>query len=64
MVQWAMSALLLDSGAVCFRPNKEKTGHVSASGASVVKNGLNPEKGFMQVHYLKVSVSDDCSHQL
>ncbi|XP_063132200.1 aminopeptidase O isoform X4 [Rattus norvegicus] len=35
------------------RPNKEKTGHVSASGASVVKNGLNPEKGFMQVHYLK-----------
>ncbi|XP_042134551.1 aminopeptidase O isoform X2 [Peromyscus maniculatus bairdii] len=35
------------------RPNKEETGHVSASGASVVKHGLNPEKGFMQVHYLK-----------
>ncbi|KAL6041442.1 hypothetical protein STEG23_023557, partial [Scotinomys teguina] len=34
-------------------PNKEETGHVSASGASVVKHGLNPEKGFMQVHYLK-----------
>ncbi|XP_051050097.1 aminopeptidase O [Phodopus roborovskii] len=35
------------------RPNKEETGLVSASGASVVKHGLNPEKGFMQVHYLK-----------
>ncbi|XP_041516350.1 aminopeptidase O-like [Microtus oregoni] len=35
------------------RPNKEDTGHVSSSGASVVKHGLNPEKGFMQVHYLK-----------
>uniref|UniRef100_A0ABK0L117 Aminopeptidase O n=2 Tax=Rattus norvegicus TaxID=10116 RepID=A0ABK0L117_RAT len=40
-------------GMQVLRPNKEKTGHVSASGASVVKNGLNPEKGFMQVHYLK-----------
>ncbi|XP_037706969.1 aminopeptidase O isoform X2 [Choloepus didactylus] len=35
------------------RPNKEKTGHVSESGASVIKHGLNPEKIFMQVHYLK-----------
>ncbi|XP_048186914.1 aminopeptidase O isoform X3 [Perognathus longimembris pacificus] len=35
------------------RPRKEKTGHVSDSGASVVKHGLNPEKTFMQVHYLK-----------
>ncbi|XP_060236305.1 aminopeptidase O isoform X4 [Meriones unguiculatus] len=35
------------------RPNREETGHVSASGASVVKHGLNPEKAFMQVHYLK-----------
>ncbi|XP_053433249.1 aminopeptidase O isoform X1 [Nycticebus coucang] len=35
------------------RPSKEKTGHVSDSGASVIKNGLNPEKIFMQVHYLK-----------
>ncbi|XP_051007096.1 aminopeptidase O [Acomys russatus] len=35
------------------RPNKEETGHVSASGASIVKHGLNPEKSFMQVHYLK-----------
>ncbi|KFO28472.1 Aminopeptidase O [Fukomys damarensis] len=35
------------------RPSKEKTGHVSDSGASVVKHGLNPEKTFMQVHYLK-----------
>lgn len=34
---------------------------MSASGASVVKHGLNPEKGFMQVHYLKVSVSDGYS---
>ncbi|XP_047382101.1 aminopeptidase O isoform X8 [Sciurus carolinensis] len=35
------------------RPSKEKTGQVSDSGASVVKHGLNPEKIFMQVHYLK-----------
>uniref|UniRef100_A0A671FQX3 Aminopeptidase O (putative) n=1 Tax=Rhinolophus ferrumequinum TaxID=59479 RepID=A0A671FQX3_RHIFE len=35
------------------RPNKEKTGYVSDSGSSVVKHGLNPEKVFMQVHYLK-----------
>ncbi|XP_027623807.1 aminopeptidase O [Tupaia chinensis] len=35
------------------RPSKEKTGHVSDSGASVIKHGLNPEKTFMQVHYLK-----------
>uniref|UniRef100_A0A8C9DGM8 Aminopeptidase O (putative) n=1 Tax=Prolemur simus TaxID=1328070 RepID=A0A8C9DGM8_PROSS len=35
------------------RPSKEKTGLVSDSGASVVKHGLNPEKTFMQVHYLK-----------
>lgn len=40
-------------GMQVLRPNKEETGHVSASGASVVKHGLNPEKGFMQVHYLK-----------
>ncbi|KAJ8262869.1 hypothetical protein COCON_G00153260 [Conger conger] len=35
------------------RPNKESTGEVSKSGASVVKHALNPEKPFMQVHYLK-----------
>ncbi|XP_012603640.1 aminopeptidase O isoform X8 [Microcebus murinus] len=35
------------------RPSKEKTGFVSDSGASVIKHGLNPEKPFMQVHYLK-----------
>ncbi|XP_058513288.1 aminopeptidase O [Ochotona princeps] len=35
------------------RPSKEKTGHVSESGASVIKHGLNPEKIFLQVHYLK-----------
>ncbi|KAM5261194.1 aminopeptidase O isoform 3-T15 [Hipposideros larvatus] len=35
------------------RPNKEKTGCVSDSGSSVIKHGLNPEKVFMQVHYLK-----------
>ncbi|XP_052419478.1 aminopeptidase O isoform X3 [Carassius gibelio] len=35
------------------RPNKENTGEVSESGASVVKHALNPEKPFMQVHYLK-----------
>ncbi|KAG7481214.1 hypothetical protein MATL_G00064230 [Megalops atlanticus] len=35
------------------RPNKESTGEVSESGASVVKHALNPGKSFMQVHYLK-----------
>ncbi|XP_062985483.1 aminopeptidase O [Elgaria multicarinata webbii] len=35
------------------RPNKENTGKVSESGASVIKHGLNAEKVFMQVHYLK-----------
>ncbi|KAG5841268.1 hypothetical protein ANANG_G00197750 [Anguilla anguilla] len=35
------------------RPNRESTGEVSESGASVVKHALNPEKPFMQVHYLK-----------
>lgn len=41
-----------------FRPNKEKTGHVSDSGSSVIRHGLNPEKVFMQVHYLKVSLPE------
>ncbi|XP_041089453.1 aminopeptidase O isoform X4 [Polyodon spathula] len=35
------------------RPNREQTGEVSPSGASLVKHGLNPCKIFMQVHYLK-----------
>ncbi|KAJ8414037.1 hypothetical protein AAFF_G00066350 [Aldrovandia affinis] len=35
------------------RPSGESTGEVSESGASVVRHGLNPEKPFMQVHYLK-----------
>ncbi|TSL10196.1 Aminopeptidase O [Bagarius yarrelli] len=35
------------------RPNKDTTGEVSESGASIVKHALNPEKSFMQVHYLK-----------
>ncbi|XP_078070548.1 aminopeptidase O isoform X2 [Mustelus asterias] len=35
------------------RPNKESTGEVSDSGATIVKHGLNPGKTFMQVHYLK-----------
>ncbi|KAA0713929.1 Aminopeptidase O [Triplophysa tibetana] len=35
------------------RPNKENTGEVSESGASVVKHALNPGKPFMQVHYVK-----------
>uniref|UniRef100_A0A8C2W9Z5 Peptidase M1 membrane alanine aminopeptidase domain-containing protein n=1 Tax=Chinchilla lanigera TaxID=34839 RepID=A0A8C2W9Z5_CHILA len=35
------------------RPSKEKTGHMSDSGASVIKHGLSSEKPFMQVHYLK-----------
>ncbi|XP_027023384.1 aminopeptidase O isoform X2 [Tachysurus fulvidraco] len=35
------------------RPNKDTTGEVGASGASIVKHALNPGKPFMQVHYLK-----------
>nr|XP_056704200.1 aminopeptidase O [Euleptes europaea]XP_056704201.1 aminopeptidase O [Euleptes europaea] len=35
------------------RPNKENTGKVSESGASVIKHGLNAGKTFLQVHYLK-----------
>ncbi|XP_053558397.1 aminopeptidase O [Bombina bombina] len=35
------------------RPHGENTGEVSDSGASIVKHGLNAEKIFMQVHYLK-----------
>ncbi|KAM9858985.1 aminopeptidase O [Aulostomus maculatus] len=35
------------------RPNMEKTGQVSESGSSTVKHALNPEKSFLQVHYLK-----------
>lgn len=32
----------------------ENTGQVSESGSSTVKHALNPDKTFMQVHYLKV----------
>lgn len=40
---------------MCFgRPNMESTGQVSESGSSTVKHALNPDKAFMQVHYLKV----------
>lgn len=40
---------------LCFcRPNMENTGQVSESGSSTVKHALNPDKTFMQVHYLKV----------
>ncbi|XP_067087072.1 aminopeptidase O [Osmerus mordax] len=35
------------------RPNQDNTGLVSESGSSMVKHALNPEKTFMQVHYLK-----------
>ncbi|KAK2837135.1 hypothetical protein Q5P01_014347 [Channa striata] len=35
------------------RPNTENTGLVSESGSSTVKHALNPDKTFMQVHYLK-----------
>ncbi|XP_048359401.1 aminopeptidase O isoform X2 [Sphaerodactylus townsendi] len=35
------------------RPHRENTGKVSESGASVIKHGLNAEKTFLQVHYLK-----------
>ncbi|XP_072006944.1 aminopeptidase O isoform X2 [Engystomops pustulosus] len=35
------------------RPQGESTGDVSDSGASMVRHGLNADKTFMQVHYLK-----------
>ncbi|XP_077600432.1 aminopeptidase O-like isoform X1 [Stigmatopora nigra] len=35
------------------RPNMEKTGQVSESGSAAVKHALNPDKSFLQVHYLK-----------
>ncbi|XP_015251287.1 PREDICTED: aminopeptidase O isoform X2 [Cyprinodon variegatus] len=35
------------------RPNMERTGQVSDTGSSLVKHALNPDKSFMQVHYLK-----------
>ncbi|XP_071339515.1 aminopeptidase O isoform X2 [Trachinotus anak] len=35
------------------RPNMENTGQVTESGSSTVKHALNPDKTFMQVHYLK-----------
>ncbi|XP_072271067.1 aminopeptidase O isoform X3 [Pyxicephalus adspersus] len=35
------------------RPLGNSTGEVSDSGASVVRHGLNADKAFMQVHYLK-----------
>ncbi|KAF7250629.1 Aminopeptidase O [Varanus komodoensis] len=47
------SGLPLLAAQVIEMPNKENTGKVSGSGASVVKHGLNAEKVFMQVHYLK-----------
>lgn len=37
----------------------EKTGQVSESGSSTVKHALNPEKTFMQVHYLKVGEENE-----
>ncbi|XP_037337936.2 aminopeptidase O isoform X2 [Pungitius pungitius] len=35
------------------RPNLENTGEVGESGSSTIKHALNPDKIFMQVHYLK-----------
>ncbi|XP_075067180.1 aminopeptidase O [Mixophyes fleayi] len=35
------------------RPQGESTGEVSDSGASIVRHGLNADKTFMQMHYLK-----------
>uniref|UniRef100_A0A3B3TVE7 Peptidase M1 membrane alanine aminopeptidase domain-containing protein n=1 Tax=Poecilia latipinna TaxID=48699 RepID=A0A3B3TVE7_9TELE len=35
------------------RPNMDRTGQVSDSGSSTIKHALNPDKTFMQVHYLK-----------
>ncbi|XP_072137734.1 aminopeptidase O isoform X2 [Mobula birostris] len=35
------------------RPNKENTGEVNSTSATIIKHGRNPGKVFMQVHYLK-----------
>ncbi|KAM8887304.1 aminopeptidase O isoform 2-T9 [Spinachia spinachia] len=35
------------------RPHLEHTGQVGESGSSTIKHALNPDKTFMQVHYLK-----------
>ncbi|KAM4053324.1 aminopeptidase O isoform 3-T4 [Anomaloglossus baeobatrachus] len=35
------------------RPQGESTGEVSESGSTMVRHGLNADKTFMQVHYLK-----------
>ncbi|TMS03593.1 Aminopeptidase O [Larimichthys crocea] len=42
-----------EEGLQILRPNMENTGQVSESGSSTVKHALNPDKAFMQVHYLK-----------
>ncbi|XP_033974581.1 aminopeptidase O [Trematomus bernacchii] len=42
-----------DEALQILRPNMGNTGQVSESGSSTVKHALNPDKTFMQVHYLK-----------
>ncbi|KAM3610529.1 uncharacterized protein V6R79_005193 [Siganus canaliculatus] len=42
-----------EEGLQVLRPNMDNTGWVSESGSSTVKHALNPDKAFMQVHYLK-----------
>ncbi|KAF3851208.1 hypothetical protein F7725_012980 [Dissostichus mawsoni] len=42
-----------DEALQILRPNMGNTGQVSDSGSSTVKHALNPDKTFMQVHYLK-----------
>ncbi|KAI4820503.1 hypothetical protein KUCAC02_028480 [Chaenocephalus aceratus] len=42
-----------DEALQILRPNMGNTGQVSDSGSSMVKHALNPDKTFMQVHYLK-----------
>ncbi|XP_075905585.1 aminopeptidase O isoform X4 [Nelusetta ayraudi] len=42
-----------EEGLQILRPNMGSTGQVSESGSSTVKHALNPDKAFMQVHYLK-----------
>lgn len=36
-----------------YRPNKGESDYTDGE-LKFVKNGMNPDKGFMQVHYLKV----------
>lgn len=52
-VFFAIDCTFIDFHTV--RPQGDSTGEVSDSGSSFVRHGLNADKAFMQVHYLKVT---------